>query len=119
MRSCEVTSWTAGCWNSGMRGLVLGMSMWICQEQTVLFRCFLTGQVRRYLVALQPYLSVRVFVLLVSDGVVILLYEPKILLPLPAQNQLSALPVGRQVALQDTRTRVRTQNRTRFDLETG
>lgn len=28
-----LTSWTEACWKRGIRGLVLGMSMWICREK--------------------------------------------------------------------------------------
>lgn len=29
----SLTSWTEACWKRGIRGLVLGMSMWICREK--------------------------------------------------------------------------------------
>lgn len=46
-----------------------------------------------------PHLSVGVSVVLVCPGLVILLYESKVFLPLALQDQLLAPPVGRQVAL--------------------
>ena len=51
---------------------------------------------------LKYYLSVCVFIVLVCSGVVILLYEAKVFFSLPLQHQLSALLVGRQVALSHT-----------------
>lgn len=32
-RGGGLTSWTEACWKRGIRGLVLGMSMWICRER--------------------------------------------------------------------------------------
>lgn len=32
-RGGSLTSWTEACWKRGIRGLVLGMSMWICREK--------------------------------------------------------------------------------------
>lgn len=32
-RGGGLTSWTEACWKRGIRGLVLGMSMWICKER--------------------------------------------------------------------------------------
>lgn len=48
------------------------------------------------------HLSVGVLVVLVSAGVVILLYEAKVLVALPLQHQVPALHVGREVALERT-----------------
>ena len=47
------------------------------------------------------HLSVGVSVMLVCPGLVILLYESKVFLSLALKNQLSASPVGRQVALRE------------------
>lgn len=46
------------------------------------------------------YLSVGVLVVLLVPGVVVLLDEAKVLLPLALQGQLAALRVGREIALQ-------------------
>lgn len=46
------------------------------------------------------HLSVGVSVVLLCPGPVVLLYESKVLLPLALKDQLSAPPVGWQVALQ-------------------
>lgn len=100
----RLTSCTAGCWNSGMSGLVLGMSMWIWRED-VLSRskelrwgCDAGAKQSRWL-----YLSVRVLVVFIGPGVVVLLNEAKVLLTLPLEHQLSTLLVRRQVALRDGR----------------
>lgn len=45
------------------------------------------------------HLSVGVSVVLLCPGLVVLLYESKVFLPLALKDQLSALPVGRQVTL--------------------
>lgn len=49
--------------------------------------------------AVDKYLSVCVFIVLICSGVVILLYEAKVLFTLPFEHQFSALLVGWQVAL--------------------
>jgi len=48
------------------------------------------------------HLSVGVLEVLIGAGVVILLYEAKVLVSLPLQHQVPALHVGREVALERT-----------------
>lgn len=55
-----------------------------------------------------PHLSVGVSVVLLCPGLVILLYESKVFLPLALKDQLSAPPVGRQVTLRRRRGEKRT-----------
>lgn len=49
--------------------------------------------------AVDKYLSVCVFIVLICSGVVILLYEAKVFFTLPFEHQFSALLIGWQVAL--------------------
>lgn len=66
-----------------------------CRQGTV-------SPVCRRLTRLQvSHLSVGVSVVLLCPGLVILLYESKVFLPLALKDQLSAPPVGWQVALQE------------------
>lgn len=51
------------------------------------------------------YLSVRVLMVLVVAGVVILLDEAKVFLPLPLQDALSPLRISREVTLRGGNTR--------------
>lgn len=58
------------------------------------------GQVQRR--PQTPYLSVSILVMLLISGVIILLNEAKVLLPLPLQGQLPPLGVCREIALKTT-----------------